>query len=253
MGRRWLLVVLLLTLPVNVHASETDTKQVWNDIAANALEFGKQEKFDRAKTMLDEFSNAFPGDQSSELSTIELRVILNTHDRALKAVTAMDKAVDQRIQSLTEFRLAVDALVAEDQPMWKQTDDQILPLITEMSTAIEHGDVDVYNASKDRFIGTYSVIRPAMAIDLSPETQQRLDSHIAFIERYGSERNSELSGQLQTMKDDFKQAYHPSSSEEASLLWLIVSIGGIIIATLIYVTYRKYRGEKEGLKRKQAD
>ncbi|MFP3490676.1 sporulation protein YpjB, partial [Staphylococcus sp. SIMBA_130] len=81
------------------------------------------------------------------------------HDRALKAVTSMDKANDQRIQALTEFRLAVDALVTEEQPIWHQTNDQILPLIQEMATAIEHGDVDVYKASKDRFLGSYSTIR----------------------------------------------------------------------------------------------
>ncbi|QHA92296.1 sporulation protein YpjB [Bacillus sp. N1-1] len=253
MGRRWLLLVLLFTLPVNVHASQADSKQVWNDIAANVLEFGKQEQFDRSKIMLDEFSTVFPGEQSSELSNTELRVILNTHDRALKAVTSIDKANDQRIQALTEFRLAVDALVTEEQPIWHQTNDQILPLIHEMATAIEHGDVDVYKASKDRFLGSYSTIRPAMAIDLPPETQQRLDSHIAFIEKYASGRNTELSGQLETMYDDFKNAYDPSYSEESSLMWLIVSIGGIIIFTLVYVIYRKYKGEKETLKRKQMD
>ena len=253
MGRRWLLLVLLFTFPVNVHASQVDTKQVWNDIAANVLEFGKEEQFDRSKMMLEKFTKVFPGDQSSKLSNTELRVILNTHDRALKAVTSMDEANDQRIQALTEFRLAVDALVTEKQPIWHQTDDQILPLINEMATAIEHGDVDIYNASKDRFLGSYSVIRPALAIDLSPETQQRLDSHIAFIESYASEQNSELTGQLQTMYDDFDKAYHPSHSEESSLLWLIISIGGTIILTLLYVIYRKYKGEKESLRKKQVE
>ncbi|MCA0172062.1 sporulation protein YpjB [Bacillus sp. RAR_GA_16] len=250
MGRRWLLLVLLFTLPANVNASQADTKQVWNDIAASVLEFGKQEQFDRSKMMLEKFATVFPGDQSSELSTTELRVVLNTHDRALKAVTSMDEANDQRLQALTEFRLAVDALVTEKQPIWQQTDDQILPLINEMATAIEHGDVDVYNASKDRFLGSYSVIRPALAIDLSKETQQRLDSHIAFIESYASERNSELAGQLQTMYDDFEQAYHPSPFEESSLIWLIISIGGTIILTLLYVIYRKYKGEKEAVRKK---
>ncbi|MBN8207967.1 hypothetical protein JI666_04350 [Bacillus sp. NTK071] len=255
MGRRWLLLVIILMMfPVNVHASDTDTKQVWNDIAANVLEFGKQEKFDRAKIMLEEFAQAFPGEAGDELTTTELRVVLNAHDRAMQSITAVDKANEQRIQALTEFRLAVDALVSTDQPMWRQMDDKLLQLIDEMSIAIEHGDVDVYEASKKRFLGTYSIIKPATAIDLSVETQQRLDSHIAFIERYASGKDKNLVGQLQTMHDDFEKAFDKSKEEdEASILWMIVSIGGIITLTLAYVVFLKYRGEKEMKKSKQVD
>ncbi len=255
MGRRWLLlVIILMMLPVNVHASETDTKQAWNDIAANVLEFGKQEEFDRAKVMLEEFAQTFPGEAGDELTTTELRIVLNAHDRAMQSITAVDKASEQRIQALTEFRLAVDALVSTDQPMWRQMDDKLLQLINEMSTAIEHSDIDVYESSKSRFIGTYSIIKPAMAIDLSAETQQRLDSHIAFIERYASAKDKQLVGQLKTMHNDFENAFNKSKEkDDASILWMIVSIGGIITLTLIYVAFRKYQGEKESQKRKQVD
>ncbi|WP_347549866.1 sporulation protein YpjB [Pseudalkalibacillus hwajinpoensis] len=254
MGRRLLLLFLLLALPVNVYGTETDVKQVWNDIAADVLEFGKQENFEQAKTMLEQFSDVFPGDQGNELTSTELRIILNAQERALRAVTSVDKAADQRIQALTEFRLAVDALVAEKQPMWRQTDSKLLPLIKEMAAAIKHGDSDVYETSKQRFIGTYSIIRPAMAIDLSTETQARLDSHIAFIEQYASSDDKKLVGQLETMHDDFEKAYHSTRNEdETSLLWLISSIGGMITVTLLYVIYRKYRGEKEEKKRKQVE
>ncbi len=240
-------------LPANVYATETNGKQVWNDIAANTLEFGKQEDFERAKVELDNFSKSFPGDLGSELTSTELRVILNAHDRAIKAVTSVDKSSEQRLQSLTEFRLAVDALVAEEQPMWRQTDDQLLTLIDEMAMAIEHVNRDGYEISKRKFLDTYSTIRPAMAIDLSPDLQQRLDSHIAFIENYASERDSEFIGQLQNMHDDFETAYDGSTSQESSLLWLIISIGGSITLTLLYVLYRKYQGEKNKVKRKQVD
>ncbi len=253
MGRRWLLVLLLFMLPANVYASETNAKEIWNDIAANTLEFGKQEDFERAKTELNKFSKVFPGDSGSELTSTELRVILNAHDRAIKAVTTVDESSAQRLQSLMEFRLAVDALVAEDQPMWRETDDKLLSLIDEMATSIEHANRDVFDTSKRRFLEAYSTIRPAMAIDLSPDIQQRLDSHIAFIENYASERDSEFVGQLQTMHDDFDAAYHGSTSQESSLFWLIISIGGIITLTLLYVIYRKYLGEKDKVKRKQVD
>ncbi|WP_377888814.1 sporulation protein YpjB [Alkalihalobacillus sp. R86527] len=249
MVRRLLLVLLLFILPINVLATENDTRQSWDDFASKVLEFGKQEEFERAKMMLEQFAEVFPGTESTELTTSEMRIVLNTHNRALNSVTAINQGTDQRVKALTEFRLAVDALVTEEQPIWRQTDDKILGLIEEMKAAVEHRDYEVYERNLQTFLGTYSVIRPALGIDLSTELQQRLDSHIAFFENYGSTHKEELSNQLETMKVDFKEVYEgPVKKDDTSIFWMIVSIGGIITVTLLYVLYRKYRGEKTEVK-----
>lgn len=250
MVRRLLLVLLLFILPINVLATDNDTRQSWDELASKVLEFGKQEEFERAKVMLEQFAEVFPGSESTELTTTEMRIVLNTHNRALHSATAINQESNQRVKALTEFRLAVDALVTEEQPIWRQTDDKILGLIKEMKAAVDHKDYDVYERNLQTFLGSYSVIRPALGIDLSTELQQRLDSHIAFFENYGSSHKKELSTQLETMETDFKEVYEgPVEENETSIVWMIFSIGGIITVTLLYVLYRKYRGEKTDVKK----
>lgn len=252
---RLLLVLLLFILPINALANENDTRQSWDEYASKVLEFGKQEEFERAKVMLENFSDVFPGSESTELTTTEMRIVLNTHNRALNAVTAINQESKQRIKALTEFRLAVDALVTEEEPIWRHTDDKLLGLIDEMIASVDHRDYNVYELRLKQFLSSYSLIRPALGLDLPIDIQQRLDSHIAFLENYGSSHKSELPKQLKTMKGDFKEVYYgPSKKSETSILWMITSIGGIITMTLFYVGYRKYRGEKtERKKYKQVE
>ncbi|WP_270179037.1 sporulation protein YpjB [Alkalihalobacillus sp. CinArs1] len=250
MVRGLLLLLLLFILPINAFAAESDTRQAWDDFASKVLEFGKQEEFERAKAMLEKFEEVFPGEENTEMTITEMRIVLNTHNRALHSVTATDQETEQRMKALTEFRLAVDALVTEEQPIWRQTDDKMLGLIDEMKAAVAHRDYKVYERDLQQFLGSYSVIRPALGIDLSTEMQQRLDSHIAFFENYGSSHKKDLSKQLETMKSDFKEVYEGHvEKNESSIVWMIISIGGIITVTLLYVLYRKYRGEKTDVKK----
>ncbi len=93
------------------------------------------------------------------------------------------------------------------------------------------------------------MIRPALLIDLSPQELQRIDSQMTYLERL---RNAEfeqetLRSHLELMKADLSDMYERVKEDQTdpSLLWVMFSIGGMIILSLTYVGWKKNTGQKK--------
>lgn len=60
---------------------------------------------------------------------------------------------------------------------------------------------------------------------------------------------------LTKLEEDLSSVFAHVDQDEAdpSLLWVILTTGSIILLTLTYVGFRKYRAEKEKKQKRQAD
>ncbi len=87
-----------------------------------------------------------------------------------------------------------------------------------------------------------------MIVDLTANELEKLDEHVSFVDANRSNilKDTTHQKQLETAAADFEALFFADKdNSEPSLFWLIFSIGGIISSTLIYVGWRKYKGDRE--------
>lgn len=262
MRKRMLLLIsvffILFSQSVNAE-KKFDTKQ-WlelNHTADQVLQLVKEEKYSDAKQLLEFFSKQFLAirNKDKNLTMTQLRVITTSYENAHGALTSVSAPHQQRVNAVSELRLVIDAFTSEHHPLWKKTETQIMGSIKKMELAIDTGDKTSFNQSLNDFLQKYGIIRPAILVDLQPQQFQRVDSHVKFLEKYRASiiEDTNKQNQIKIMKQDFEEMYRGFEEDQAdpSLWWVMFSIGGTIMLSLIYVGYKKYKAEKDKVKIKQ--
>ncbi|MCM3766579.1 sporulation protein YpjB [Neobacillus niacini] len=250
--RRFLLFAMIfLLIPISVNAQTQSPIERLDDISDEALQMVKFHRYEDAKKLLDYFSNQFKTVTGTErkLTLDEVRIITTSHDEAMEAAVSPDMKHEERINKLTKFRLVIDAIATSHQPLWTEMEDQIMMAFHQAKEAAVNGDSAHFHSNFNTFLSLYNVIYPSMKIDVPVENIQRLDARIKFIDEYRSQVLTDLGGQqeLDNLDQDLKNLFSNIEDDEAdpSLWWVIISTGSIIIATLSYVGWRKYKGEKD--------
>ncbi|OIJ14793.1 sporulation protein YpjB [Anaerobacillus alkalilacustris] len=262
MHKRMLAFICLffLVFSTNVHAEKDLDEKEWrnlNHTADKVLQLVKEEKYSEAKQLMDYFSKQFLAIRydNKNLSMTQLRLITTSYEKAMGAVTSTSASHEERVVSVSEFRLVIDALVSEHHPLWKNTETQVMNYFAKMREAISSEDNNAFQHHFNGFLQRYSMIRPAIMIDLLPHQFQRIDSHVRFVERYRGTivSDQDKSKHLKIMEEDFAKLYKGFEEDQAdpSLWWVIFSVGGTILLSLSYVGYQKFKAEKNKVKMKQ--
>ncbi|MEH7388397.1 sporulation protein YpjB [Bacillus sp. JJ1521] len=250
-------IVMIHPISINATSNEENWDKL-NQISDQALQMVKQERYEDAKQLLTHFSNEFlrMNQREQSFSLDELRIISLTHDSAIEAVNSTSLSFEERINRVTQFRLVVDAMSSEHQPMWTEMEDSIMSTFGQLKETVEVGDRETFNNLLTIFLSKYNMIHPSITVDVTPQDVQKIDSHIAFLDTY---RNEELKAvtrmqQMEQMELDLKNMFERMTEDDAdpSLIWVMISTGGAIILTLIYVGWRKYKGDKQK-RQKQRD
>ena len=247
-----ILSFLIFFLSVSVanadnHRENDGWKQL-NEIADQALQYGKQEKYEEAKKFLESFSKAFLKQTSEKpLSMQELKMVIYSFEQAESAVTDVKLTHDERINKLTGFRLVVDAITSEHQPLWKHARTMVMTPFERAEMALKQDEKDKFQYYVNEFLSKYEVIRPALNVDLGAEHAQKIDSYVRFLEneRYAIENDHAKQQRLMEMKEALNDLFEEGKSAESELIDVIYFIGGAIVLTLIYVGWKKYKGEKK--------
>lgn len=235
--------------PMTVSAHQHTPIEKLDNISDEALQMIKFQRYDDGKKLLSYFSEQFT-DMNKEypFTMDELRIITVSHDEAMEAASSTNMDHEERVQKLTKFRLAVDAIATSHQPLWTEMKNQIMTAFQEARAAASTGDSEHFHSNFNTFMSLYNVIYPSMKIDVSAENIQKIDARINFIDEYRSEVVSNVKSQeeLEGLEMDLKNLFDNMDEDEAdpSLWWVIISTGSIIILTLSYVGFRKYQGEK---------
>ncbi|MFT4413076.1 sporulation protein YpjB [Fredinandcohnia humi] len=242
---------IVFIYPLSIFAASNE--ESWDkldQISDEALQMVKQERYKDAKQLLSHFSNEFLAlnQQDKGYTLEELRVITVTHNSALKAVTSTSLNFEERIKRVTQFRLVIDAVRTEHQPMWTEMEDSIMTTFSQMRTNIENGDQDTFNQQLSIFLSKYEMIHPSLKVDLPAEEVQQLDSHVTFLDHYRDQdlKKATRLQQLEQMEMDLRDLFERMTEDDAdpSLIWVMIVTGSAIILTLTYVGWRKYKGDK---------
>ncbi|KQU59797.1 sporulation protein YpjB [Rossellomorea marisflavi] len=245
------IVIALMLVPKPFHAlgeSPAGTGEL-DELADQALQMTKAGKYEEAKKFLTHFSEVFPASGGSRpLSMDELRILTMSHDYAVESINQVSADHAQKVNAVTKFRLVIDTLSSRYQPLWVEMEDPIMEAFSDVKTAAEEGDMEAYHSTLNAFLSKYNIIQPSVRLDLPVERSQALDAKITYLDHYRkSVLKSEGMTELTTLEGDLKDLFENVTEDEAdpSLWWVIISTGSIIISTLSYVGWRKYKGQKE--------
>ncbi|WP_079509539.1 sporulation protein YpjB [Mesobacillus jeotgali] len=243
--------VLLIMAPFAVYAEPQSPVEELDNISDQALQMVKLHRYDDANRMLEHFSEEFllVAGNGRPFSMDELRIITVAHDEALEAVGNVDLGHAERMNRVTKFRLVIDAIASTHQPLWAEMEGPIMTVFNDMKTAAYEGDNDQFHSNLNSFLAMYNVIHPSMKIDITPERIQKVDAKVSFIDQYRPQVLQEASSQeeLEALESDLQNIFDDMTEDEAdpSLWWVMISTGSIIILTLSYVGWRKYKGNSE--------
>lgn len=241
------ILFLLLFIPQIVFANN-ETWAYLDNIVDQALLLTKQEKYEEAKQLLTHFSDQFikthPKDENITMN--DLRVITISTDEAIKAVTAVSLQPTERIRKVTQLRLAIDALHSDHQPLWRDMEKSVIKSFEHLKEAALSGDKEKLKLQFNQFSSIFDTIYPSLVIDLDPEEISRLDSHLRFLETYDRISEQNKKEHLAMMETELLKLFGRVTDDEAdpSLIWVMITTGSVIFATLVYVGWRKYKGEK---------
>jgi sporulation protein YpjB len=252
----WMAGVLFLSFglvnPVYASKHLSNDQTVWseiNDLTSEVWELGKIEHYDEAADVLIFASKTITdAEEVAVLRPDQQRLVFYTLKDALATLQNPDWSKEKKMNKLTEVRFLVDALQTDYEPLWKKTGLMMLEPFITMQKEIADKNADSFQIAVNLLLQRYETIRPALSVDLSMKEMDRLDKHISFVDnnRAAIMTDEEQQKQLEIAAADFEALFFAKKDHsEPSLFWLIFSIGGIISSTLVYVGWRKYKGDKE--------
>lgn len=179
----------------------------------------------------------------------EVRVITTTYEEAQLALNSSTLSHSDRIKAVTKFRLVVDAVKSEHQPLWAEMEYSVMATFMSLKEAVNARDNTTFQHELNTFLGKYEMIHPSIRLDLQTEQSERIDHYVTFMDNYRKEilEHESRMAHMEVMEDELIRMFKQMKEDDAdpSLIWVMISTGSIIIVTLSYVAWRKYKGDKE--------
>ncbi|QGQ46673.1 sporulation protein YpjB [Metabacillus sediminilitoris] len=258
--KKWIAAIMISMLLIYMKPALGEEAYDWeslNEISDTALQLAKQERFNESAQLLDYFAVKFKELplENENISVDHLRTITSTHKNAKDILRDEKVSTNEKVRSLTKFRLVVDAMVSEHQPLWGSMESSIMETFTQMKNDVVEGDNQSFQHDWNQFLSLYEVIYPSIQVDLDSQRVKQMDAHISLVEDRLFQEISETSRfkQLAIMEEELKALFERVKEDEAdpSLLWVMISTGSVILLSLSYAGFRKYRAEKARIEKRE--
>ncbi|MDQ0205938.1 sporulation protein YpjB [Alkalicoccobacillus murimartini] len=250
---RFLMVVIVSVLclfwPHEVIGQKDHSGSDVNQTADLVLQLTKQGDFAEANQLLESITYTWE-EQSTNMQPFftteaEQSVLLTLHQAKL-ALQSSDMEESERIDRVTSFRLTLDAVTNDSQPLWLFSETSLLKAADELGEAALLETPEGFYYQLNEINRQYQVIRPAVTIQATSDLyllDQQLDVFLSSKEQVDSNVRAAYAVQL---KEDIETMYEDYNKDEAdpSLFWIMFTIGGMILFSLSYVGWRKYRASQ---------
>jgi len=245
-------VFILFIIPTSIVAQQSISTSWANldEISSYAWQLSKQKRFEESKQLLEYFDEKFKEVPltDSDMSVDELHVISSSHQKALDTLIEKKASDEEKMKAVTQFRLVVDAIVSEHQPLWGTMEEPIMTTFSQLKSNMEEGNQEAFQHEWNKFLSLYNLIYPSLVIDVKEQNIKRVETHISaieenmFLEVSSHTRLQQLIAMEEALQDIFDNSEEDDT--DPSLLWVIITTGSIILLTLTYTGWKKYKGEK---------
>ncbi|MET3696100.1 sporulation protein YpjB [Bacillus oleivorans] len=249
-----MVVTLIFLWTFTGQAANITPLESLSNLSDKALQLTKAGHYDRAESIMEQFSNQFQQLSGQMVFTMDqVQVISIAQQEAMDALDDSSLSQDERVSSMIKFRLVLDALVSDYQPLWTQMEDTIMEVYNQAVGAAQSKDIQKFHTMYNTFLSQYNLIYPSLKLDVPAEAVLKVDARVQYIDEFRPEVFNDPNGikELEALAQDLKSLFDQSDEDEAdpSLWWVITTTGSIIILTLSYVGFRKYKGDQHKRRR----
>ncbi|MFS0656545.1 sporulation protein YpjB [Bacillus sp. 179-C3.3 HS] len=263
MKRKPIAMILLLFLvchPAVAKGEDTAgvTLQELTELSDSIFQLTRQAKYDEALQVALYVEKTFKAeDWRGTLTNTQVRQIILGYQDMIKGLPQEDLNARDKLRYASQFRMLIDAIQSDSEPLWGSLERPIMASFPTLKKEVEDSESTTFYEAWNEFVSLYDMIYPSLTIDVPVEKLQTIKQHIEVIEQGGFLKASSGTKleRLTLLEEDLSSVFANSDQDEAdpSLLWVIFTTGSIILLTLTYVGFRKYRAEKEKKKKRQAD
>ncbi|KGX92284.1 hypothetical protein N781_17765 [Pontibacillus halophilus JSM 076056 = DSM 19796] len=230
----WIVVSALWLSLIQVHPTSAADVSFEADIY-KFLSYVEEGRYDTAAALLQEVE-----DELLVMDNMNLQIadyIVQTE------LTLADDELSDRIKYMEALRLTllVDAGLNEEAPLWLVWKEALTNDIHEVLTTEDTSVAQL--AAIDEL---YIALLPSLEVALSNGDYERIKRHDDHMATLANVEMEMAVVYLNELYNDLAQIEGPHSSiyETVSFYWMLTSVASLIILTLFYVGWRKYRGEK---------
>ncbi|WP_024121851.1 sporulation protein YpjB [Bacillus halotolerans] len=252
------LLIALIFYNGNAKAEERGSLKELNDLSDTVFQMTRQSKYEEALQVLSYFEKTLKSaekqKQDSMLTGAQIRQITLGYNDMVRSLKQADASDTQKLRAAAQFRMLMDAVDNQSDPLWGSLEKPIMEVFAALKQDVQKNESTSFYEKWNEFISLYDLIYPSLTIDISEDQLDTVGKHIEVIEQEGFQQMTESTKleRLSLLQNDLKSVFDRVEEDDAdpSLLWVMITTGGIIITALTYVGYRKYRAEKKKLKKR---
>ncbi|MED2943599.1 sporulation protein YpjB [Bacillus swezeyi] len=257
-----LCILLALMFPADgLIAEESSALQELTELSDTVFQLTRQSQYDEAVQILHYFEErlkAAERDGTEDVMTgSEIRQVSLAHHDMLKSLESEETEKKVKFKAAAQFRMLMDAIESDHDPLWGSLKKPIMDSFRSLKADIQKEDNLTFREQWNHFLSLYDTIYPSLTIDISPKQLRSVSNHIEVVEHRDFQQMTESSKleRLTLLEKDLEDVFNQVEEDDAdpSLLWVILTTGSIILSTLTYVGFRKYKAEGDRHKKREKD
>ncbi|MCJ8011060.1 sporulation protein YpjB [Paenibacillus sp. KQZ6P-2] len=210
---------------------------------------------------LKQVTSIFENSALQKLTTVEGIHALSESIIEMKAAVARVQVdPEDWLTASAKLRMAADSLYNQKKPLWLQYYKLIREELSEMKSNIERGDLLAVKLAYEQLHNHYEIIRPAVIIQRKPADVTMVDSWLSYtggLVNAVSPKPEQLQNMIKQGEEMFNglfgkrkdyPALAPLNQVNGSWPWVLWA-AAFIFVMLAYTAFRKYRGERDSIKK----
>ncbi|NPC92815.1 sporulation protein YpjB [Bacillus sp. WMMC1349] len=258
-----LCIVIVLVFPAGgLKAEDSTALTELNELSDTVFQLTRQSHYEEALQIVQYFKNRLKtAEKNGTLKTMTSsqirRVILACHEMQ-KSLRSTETRKKDKLKAAVQFRMLMDAIHSDHDPIWGSLKKPVMESFKALKAGIiQKEDSLTFQEKWNHFLALYDMIYPSLTIDVSQKQLKNVSNHIEVVQHGDFQNMSESSKleRLTTLQKDLEDVFNQTEEDDAdpSLLWVILTTGSIILSTLTYVGFRKYRGEADRRRKREND
>ncbi|WP_158735352.1 sporulation protein YpjB [Alteribacillus sp. YIM 98480] len=229
--------------------ADVDLKVI-DEKASLMYDLVKDGKYEEAKQLHEWMAVHFPSVSFDDyaMNTNQMSELFRAFDRAGESVTKAELSEQRRIQYIFAFRLAVDAVISKENPLWEKSAERLLLSLDGIEKQVKQEDPEAARQSFQDWQLQFEMIRPAIYAGVEEKRYMPFISYVRYLDHHSGwveSKDAEEVRKLKSSLHDLLSETEEQSSADPSLWLVMMSIGSAIFVSLTYVGWRKYKGEKQ--------
>jgi sporulation protein YpjB len=233
-------------------------------LSQDVYQLTKEAKYGEAKKKLAELGILFAGTKPPKGLSIEaVNALSDTIVKAKRAFAAVEAEPNRLLWHALQVRLAIDSLTHEKQPLWKNYYNSYQEHINKMMLLSAGRKQAEFSRAFVQNLQLYQTLKPAITVAASSQQLEMLSSLYSFLLQetrkveYNWDAITNALTELNRLVDaifigEDQSTFAPGMPPESPLL-IIALFASVVLTSLGYVGWKKYKAEQSAKKRKRRE